>query len=94
MDIGWYRDLAIIILVIVAAGALVVITVLAILLYRRVKSILDPAKAIARAVQQISSYVSEEVIKPVVQIASLVQGIRAGIDSVSKVFSRKGGKDE
>ena len=86
MDITWYRDLAIIILVIVAAGALVVITVLAISLYRRVKPILDSAKAIVQTVQ--------EVVKPLVQIAALVQGIRAGINSFSTLFTRKGGKDE
>jgi len=86
MDIGWYRDLAIIILVVVATGMLVVISVLAISLYRRVKPILDSAKAIVQTVQ--------EVVKPLVQIAALVQGIRQGIDGVNKIFHRKGGKDE
>ncbi len=86
MDISWYRDLALIILVIVAAGALVVITVLTISLYRRVKPILDSAKAIIQTVQ--------EVVKPLVQIAALVQGIRQGIDGLSKLCGRKGGKHE
>ncbi len=86
MDIGWYRDLAIIILVVVATGMLVVISVLAISLYRRVKPILDSAKAIVQTVQ--------EVVKPLVQIAAMIQGIRQGIDVISKVFHRKGGKNE
>ncbi len=86
MDITWYRDLAIIVLVIVAAGALVVITVLTISLYRRVKPILDSAKAIVQTVQ--------EVVKPLVQFAALVQGIRQGIGSFSKLCGKKGGKDE
>ena len=86
MDIGGYRYLAIIILVIVAAGALVVITVLTISLYRRVKPILDSAKAIIQTVP--------EIVKPLVQIAALVQGIRQGIGSFGKLCGKKGGKDE
>ncbi len=79
MDIGWFRDLAIVILAVVATGVLVVITVLAFSLYRRIRTILDSGKSVARTVQQI---------------ATLVQGIRQGIDSVSKLFKRKGGRDE
>ena len=94
MDIGWFRDLAIVILAVVATGVLVVITVLAFSLYRRIRSILNSGKSVAKTVQQISSYAGEEVVKPVIQVAALVQGIRRGIDSVSKLFKRKGGRDE
>ena len=87
MDIAWFRDLAIIILVIVAAGATGVITVLALLLYRRLKVILDSAKAIIQTVQDI--------VKPLVQVAAVIQGIRQGMEGVNKIFRRKkGGKDE
>ena len=94
MDITWFRDLAITILVVVAAGVLIVITVLAFSLYRRARSILNSEKTDAKTVQQLSSYVGEEIVKPVIQIAALVQGIWQGIDSVSKFFKRKGGRDE
>ncbi len=79
MDIGWFRDLAIVILAVVFTGVLVVIAVLAFSLYRRIRTILDSGKSVARTVQQI---------------ATVVQGIRQGIDSVSKLFKRKGGRDE
>lgn len=94
MDIGWYRDLAIVILVVVATVVLIIITVLAFSLYRRMRPILDSVKTAGKTIQQITSYVGEEVVKPVIQIAALVQGIRQGIDSVSKLFKRKGGRDE
>ena len=94
MDIGWYRDLAIIILAVVATGVLIVIAVLAFSLYRRMRTILESEKTVAKTVQQFSSYVSEEVVKPVVQIATVVHGIWQGIDSVSRLFKRKGGRDE
>ena len=79
MDIGWFRDLAIVILAVVATGVLIVFAVLAFSLYRRIRTILDSGKSVARTAQQI---------------ATLVQGIRQGIDSVSKLFKRKGGRDE
>jgi hypothetical protein len=79
MDIGWFRDLAIVILAVVATGVLIVFAVLAFSLYRRIRTILDSGKSVARTAQQI---------------ATLVQGIRQGIDSVSKLFKRKGGGDE
>ena len=94
MDIGWYRDLAIIILAVVAAGVLIIITVLAFSLYRRMRYILDSEKTAAKTLQQISSYLSDEVVKPVVQIATVVHGIWQGIDSVTRLFKRKGGRDE
>jgi len=94
MDISWFRDLAIIILVLVGTGALIVIAVIQFLLYRRIKYILDSVKTVAKTAQQISSYVGDEVVKPVIQIAAVVQGIRQGIDSVSKIFRKKGGRDE
>jgi predicted Co/Zn/Cd cation transporter (cation efflux family) len=79
MDIGWFRDLAIVILAVVFTGVLIIIAVLAFSLYRRIRTILDSGKSVARTVQQI---------------VTLVQGIRQGIDSVSKLFKRKGGGDE
>ncbi len=79
MDIGWFRDLAIVILAVVFTGVLIIITVLAFSLYRRIRTILDSGKSVARTVQQI---------------VTLVQGIRQGIDSVGKLFKRKGGGDE
>jgi len=79
MDISWFRDLAIIILMLVATGVLIALTVLAFSLYRRSKYILDAAKA---------------VVKPLAQAAAIIQGIRQAIESASKLCKKKGEKDE
>jgi len=92
MSIDWFRDLILCIFGIVAAG---VLAVLLYLLYRRTRSILDSVKATSTTIQGITSYVGEEVVKPVVQVASMIQGIRQGIDTISKFFKKQeGGKDD
>ncbi len=95
MSIDWFRDLIICIFGIVAAGVLVFLAVLLYLLYRRTTSILDSVKATSTTIEGITSYVGEEVVKPVVQVASMIQGIRQGIDTISKFFKKQeGGKDD
>ena len=89
MSLDWFRDLVICILGLVAAGVLIFIAVLLYSLYRRTKSILDSVKATVRTIQVMSSYVEEEVVKPVIQIVAFIRGIRQGIDTISKLFEKK-----
>ena len=88
MGIDWFRDLIICIFGIVAAGALVFLAILVYLLYHQMKSILDSIEATSTTIQGISSYVGEEVVKPVVQVAAVIQGIRQGIDTIGKFFKK------
>jgi hypothetical protein len=95
MGIEWFRDLAIAISGLVLIGAFIFIAVLAFLLYRRVSSILDSMKTVSRNVQGISSFVTDEVAKPLIQVVAFVQGIRQGINAIGKLFKKKeGGGDE
>ena len=94
MGIEWFRDLVICIVGLVATGVLIFVAVLAYLLYRRTRPILDSIKTTSATVEKISSYVGEGVAKPLIQVAALVQGIRQGIDTISKLFKKKeGGSD-
>jgi len=95
MSIEWFRDLVICIF---GLGATIVITfigVMVFLLYRKLRPILDSAKAATKTVENISSCVEEEVAKPLAQAAALIQGIRQAISLVSRFSKRKeGGKNE
>ncbi|MFC2068681.1 hypothetical protein ACFLTP_06705 [Chloroflexota bacterium] len=94
MSIDWFRDLIICVFGLVATGTLIFIAVLSYRLYHRTRAILDSIKATSRIVQEVSSYMGDEVVKPVAQIAGIVQGIRQGIVTFSNYFNRsKGGKD-
>jgi len=95
MGIEWFRDLAISLSGLVLIGVLIFIAVLAYLLYRRVRSILDSIKIVSRDIQGVSSFVTDEVAKPLIQVVAFVQGIRQGVNAISKLFKKKeGGGDE
>lgn len=91
MSIDWYRDLFTCILGVVAAGVLIFVAVLSYSLYRRARSILDSIKTTSRTIQGISSYIGDEVVRPVIQVVAVVQGIRQGIDTISKFFKKQEG---
>ena len=94
MGIEWFRDLAISLSGLILIGVLIFIAVLAFLLYRRVSSILDSMKIVSKNVQGISSFVTDEVAKPLIQMVAFVQGIRQGIDAIGKLFKRKKGEGD
>ena len=95
MSIEWLRDLVICISGLIAAGALIFIAVLSYSCYRRTKPILDSVEATSTTIQGISSYVGDEVAKPLIQVVALIQGIRQGIDTIGKFFKKQeGGRNE
>ena len=94
MSIDWFRDLVICIFGLVATGVLVFIAVLSYSLYHRTRSILDSLRTASSTIKSVSSYVGDEVAKPLIQVAALIQGVRQGIDTVTKFFKkREGGSD-
>jgi len=91
VGIDWFRDLVICVFGLVATGVVIFIAVVLFLLYRRVRAILDSVKATSRTIQGVTSYVGDEVVKPVIEVAAIIQGIRQGIDTIGKFF-KKGGR--
>ena len=89
MSIEWFRDLTISIAGLVVAGVFIFVAVLFYRLYRRTKTILDSMRATSKTVQGITSYVGDGVVKPVIQAVALAQGIKQGIESISKLFQKK-----
>ena len=95
MSIEWFRDLALCIFTLGATVVVIFIAVLAFLLYRKLRPILDSVKATTKAVEDISSCVEEEVAKPLMQVAAFVQGIRQAVSLVSRFSKRQeGGRNE
>jgi len=94
MSIDWFRDLIICIAGVVAAGVLIFIAVILGLLYRKTNFILNSLQSTSTTIQKVSSYIGDEVVKPVIEVVALAQGIRQGIDTISKFFKKEeGGKD-
>jgi uncharacterized protein YoxC len=84
VSIEWFRDLAIVILGFGVTLVAIFIGVLAFLLYRKMKPILDSVKTTTKTVENMSTTVAEEVSRPLAQLAAFVQGIR----QVTSLFSR------
>ena len=91
MSIEWFRDLAICILGFGVTIVAIFIGLLAFLLYRKLKPILDSVKATTKTLENISSCVKEEVSRPLAQLAAFVQGIRQAISLFSGFARRKEG---
>ena len=95
MSIEWFRDLVVSIFGVGATIVIILIGVLAILLYRKLKPILNSLKAVTKTVENISSTVEEEVSRPLARLATFIQGISQAVSFVGKFSRRKeGGKDE
>jgi len=94
MDIAWFRDLSVIVLAIVVVTAVVIFAVIAVKLYRRARPIIDSIKAAAANVQEISSFVKEAVIKPIICMTTIIQGISQGIEGFTSLFKKEKEKGE
>ncbi|MCX6008767.1 MAG: hypothetical protein NTW48_01785 [Chloroflexi bacterium] len=96
MDIGWFRDLVICISGLVITVVVILVAVLAYLLYKRTRSVLNSIEATSETIHGISSAVKDEIVSPIVQLVALVRGVLQGIDLVSRFFKKEeqeGGRD-
>ena len=91
MSIDWLRDLIIVIFGLVAMGVLIFLSVLLYSVYRRTNSILDSMETTSKTIEGICSYAGGEVVKPLMQVVAFIQGIRQGINAISKFFKKKKG---
>ncbi|MBA7627515.1 hypothetical protein ES703_34978 [subsurface metagenome] len=92
MSLAELRDLFIVIFSLVAIGATLLLSILLFLLFLRVRSILNSGRETVRNVRDISSLVSGNIVKPLVGIASFLQGLRQALEIISGVVRRKEGK--
>ncbi len=89
MSIEWFRDLVIIIWGIGATVVTLLVGVLALLLYRRIRPALDSLRATTKTVENITSAVGEQVAGPLAKVAAFVQGIRQAANLVSHLRNKQ-----
>ncbi len=95
MEIGFFRDLVIIISGVVFVGALVVMLSVVLNLNKRVKEVaettkdvMDKLQASAEDLQLITSYARQEVALPLAQLAGFIQGLGQSLQSFTQMFRR------
>jgi len=96
MDLSWWRDLAIVVWAGIATIAVIFVSVTVFLLYRKLvplmksaDAVMESADTVVNKVGAVVDYTRDEVISPVVQFGSAVQGIAQGISVISDLFRKK-----
>jgi hypothetical protein len=75
MTLAELRDLFIVIFAVVGIGAAVFVSLMAFVLYRKLRDILDSGRAITGDIRSITSSVSQDLVKPLASISGIVQGV-------------------
>lgn len=79
MSIAWFRDLVICIWGLGATIAVIIIVVLAVMLYLKIRPIVRSVRNITGTVENISGMMEEDVLGPLAQVFSFVQGFRTAV---------------
>ena len=94
MDLAAWRDLIIVIWGIVGTLALIFICIMVYMFYRRTMSLLDSADLVVSKVGDVIDFADREVLRPVTQLGTLIQGIIQGISLFKDMFKKKEDDDE
>ncbi len=94
MDIAAWRDLVIVIWGSIGVLALIFICIIIFLFYRKAASLMDSADSVVVRVDGIVDYVDKEVIRPVAQMGTMIEGIIKGISLIKELFKKKEDDDE
>jgi hypothetical protein len=86
MELSWWRDLVIVVGGFIAILIGLVILLLVISIYRKVNAlfnrsnrVMDSLEKAACNVESFTQYATQELIKPVIEISALFQGLKAGL---------------
>jgi hypothetical protein len=88
MTIGWLRDLVIIIYGLVSVAFLAFIGYMAFSLFRRSEVILDSLKVTSANIEEISTVAREQMVRPIMQVGSVFQGITRWIEMIGGYFKK------
>ncbi len=89
MSIEWFRDFVIIIWGLASTVVVLVIGVLVIMFYRRIRPALDSLRTTTKTVENITSVVEENVAGPLSKVVAFVQGMRQAATLVSQLRNKK-----
>ncbi len=92
MDMAWWRDLVIVIWGLIGTIAMIFLCIIFLLFYRKATALMESADFAVGRLSDLVDYTKNEVISPVVQFGTLVQGIIQGVELFSNMFKKREGK--
>jgi uncharacterized protein YoxC len=94
VELSSLRDIILIIWGLIATVAMVFISIILFLFYRKTTSVLDSTDSMVNKVSSIVEYINTEVVKPVSRFGMMFQGIMQGIGIFGSIFKKKEDQDE
>jgi hypothetical protein len=94
MDLAAWRDLVIVIWGLVGVLAIIFICIILFLFYRKTSTLIESADAVVVQVGGVVDYVDREVIRPVTQVGTMIEGIIKGISLIKELFKKREEDDE
>jgi hypothetical protein len=94
MDLAVWRDMVIVIWGSVGVLALIFICIIIFLFYRKTASLIESADSVVVQVGGVVDYVDKEVIRPITQMGTMIEGIIKGINLIREIFKKKEDDDE
>jgi len=88
MGIETWRDVVIIVSGLAVTLAAIVVAVVVYLLYHRASRILKSATTVATKVEALTVTATDEIGKPLIRAAGIVQGIACGIRGINRIFKK------
>jgi uncharacterized protein YoxC len=94
VELSSWRDIILVIWGLVATVAMVFISVILFLFYRKTVTVLDSTDLVVNKVGNIVDYIDTEVVRPVSRFGTMFQGIMQGISIFGSIFNKKEVQDE
>lgn len=85
------RDLALVVLALLAIAQIGVLLVISLLLYRQLMPILKRTQEIMNNARGTSAFVSETVVRPIIRVAGVMAGVRGAVGALGRRRGRRGG---
>jgi hypothetical protein len=95
VELSAWRDTILIVWGVVATVAIVFISVILFLFYRKTISLLESTDLMIAKAGDIVEYINKEVLRPVNRFGTMLQGIIQGVSIFGSIFKKKKeGQDE
>ncbi len=94
MSIAELRDLTIVIYGALGVLILLVFLVLSVFITVKLISIMNDVKSIMEKARAITTYISQEIIEPIVELAVIVNSATQGIRQMARMFKGRKGKED
>jgi hypothetical protein len=89
MELSAWRDIIVIVWGVVATAAMVFISIILFLFYRRTISVLEATELTVARAGDIAEYLDKEVLRRANRFGTMIQGIIQGVNIVGSIFKKK-----